>query len=103
MSKHKRKREQKKAKRAPFQFDFMPEPYLAGQRAGKEALSQAPTCHQHCTVSAMVCFYLGAFLPVDLEQSTIDRLAPLIIPRILEALRAGLADGHHLALDASLN
>jgi hypothetical protein len=71
---------------ARIDFCLIPEAYLAGQTAGKLALKKAPNCHEICTTNAMLSFYLGALIPMSISEVELRRLAPLVLPRLVESI-----------------
>jgi hypothetical protein len=71
---------------ARIDFCLIPEAYLAGQTAGKLALKKAPNCHEICTTNAMLSFYLGALIPMSITDAELRRLAPMVLPRLVESI-----------------
>lgn len=74
------------AKVESWQFHFMAEPYEAGQFAGREALKRAPTCHEDCTLSAILSFWLGIMIPGCTREAETKRLSLVLLPHLLEAM-----------------
>lgn len=91
MSKTKKRRKQTAkapsgAKALLIHFSFMAEPFKAGQLAGREALKSLPTCHQECTMSALLSFWLGIMLPGCRTETETKRLSMALLPHLLEAM-----------------
>lgn len=87
-----------------LQFVFMQQFYLAGQDAARTVLEMAPDCHQDCAMNAMLSFHLGTLIQVA-SEADLRRLAPLILPRLVEsiAIVSGMAQPHALAAPPSCN
>jgi hypothetical protein len=91
MSKTKKRRKQTSkvpsgAKALLIHFSFMAEPFKAGQIAGLEALKSLPTCHEECTTSALLSFWLGIMLPGCRSETEIKRLSMALLPHLLESM-----------------
>ena len=93
MSKHGKSKKSKSHHAMPaggswqrMQFTFMRQFYLAGQDGARAVLEKAPNCHPDCTTNAMLSFYLGALIPVVQSEAELQRLAVLVLPRIVESI-----------------